>query len=211
MTTDERKTWAADARMRFENRYERLPSWEVGRPQPVFVELEERGLIGRRVLDAGCGTGETALYLAAKGYSVWGVDIAPTAIGIARANAQARDLPAARFLVGDALSMESMALRFDTVIDSGLLHALSDAQREVYIHSVATVLEPDGWFHVLGFSEKEPGTDGPRRLSRAELEDAFREWQVVELVDARFQTNNHKNGAEAYRVSARLVYRFHDG
>lgn len=203
-TTDEREAWAADARMRFENRYERLPSWEVGRPQPVFIDLEERGWIGQRVLDAGCGTGETALYLAARGRKVWGIDISPTAIGIARANARSRDLPAARFVVGDALSMERMTLRFDTVIDSGLLHALTDAQRDAYIESVASVLEPDGWFHVLCFSENEPGTDGPRRVTRAELEDAFRDWQIVELVDARFATNNHKDGARAYRASLRL-------
>jgi hypothetical protein len=31
--------------------------WDIGRPQPAFVRLADRGLLSGRVLDAGCGTG----------------------------------------------------------------------------------------------------------------------------------------------------------
>ena len=42
------------------------------------------------VLDAGCGTGENALYLASLGWPVLGVDVAETALAIAREKARDR-------------------------------------------------------------------------------------------------------------------------
>ena len=196
--------WAEDARMRFENRYERLPSWETGRPQPALTRLEERGWIGERVLDAGCGTGETAMHFAAGGHKVWGIDIAHSAIGIARWRARDRGLPAARFLVGDALSLETLGMDFDTVVDSGLLHAMTDGERAAYVRSVGRVLRQGGMLHVLCFSEHEPGDDGPRRVEKDGLLKSFGEgWEVVELVDERFETNTHKDGARAFRISVR--------
>ncbi|MFC1708350.1 methyltransferase domain-containing protein [Planctomycetota bacterium] len=199
-----RREWAEDARMRFESRYERLPSWEIGRPQPAIVDLTQRGLVGERVLDTGCGTGENALYLAVHGHTVWGIDVSHTAIGLARAKARARGVPVARFLVGDALALETLGMRFDTVIDSGLFHALSDEQQEQYVSSVGGVLRPDGVFHVLCFSEHEPGDTGPRRVRRGEIRAAFAGvWEISEIVETSFATNIHKEGARAYRASMR--------
>ena len=42
-----------------------IPPWDIGRAQPAFAELAERGLLAGRVLDAGCGTGEHTLMAAA--------------------------------------------------------------------------------------------------------------------------------------------------
>ena len=54
-------------------------------------------MIAGSVLDAGCGTGETALYLAGRGHAVVGIDFAAAAIARARAKAAARGLgPATR-------------------------------------------------------------------------------------------------------------------
>ena len=41
--------------------------WDTGRPQPAIVRLAGAGRFTGTVLDVGCGTGENALFLAARG------------------------------------------------------------------------------------------------------------------------------------------------
>ena len=57
--------------------------WDVGQPQPAIVRLASAGGFAGAVLDAGCGTGENALHVAALGLPVLGVDVAPTALAMA--------------------------------------------------------------------------------------------------------------------------------
>ncbi len=99
----------------FEEVYHGTPPWDIGRPQHEIVALEESGKICGDVLDVGCGTGENALFLAGRGHIVWGVDSAPTAIGIARKKAKERGINAT-FLVKDALNLLDLQRTFDTVI-----------------------------------------------------------------------------------------------
>src|ERR1700680_3511027 len=58
--------------------------WDIGRPQPAIVRLASAGGFSGAVLDAGCGTGENALRVASLGLSVLGVDVAESALAIAR-------------------------------------------------------------------------------------------------------------------------------
>jgi len=58
------------ARGLFEEAYLSLPPWDIGRPQREIIRLAEDGEIQGAVLDAGCGTGENALFLANLGYEV---------------------------------------------------------------------------------------------------------------------------------------------
>src|SRR5215471_7996410 len=67
--------------------YDGPPPWDIGRPQPAVVRLASRGGFAGAVLDAGCGTGENALYVASLGLSVLGIDVAETALAIARKKA----------------------------------------------------------------------------------------------------------------------------
>jgi 2-polyprenyl-3-methyl-5-hydroxy-6-metoxy-1,4-benzoquinol methylase len=73
------------------------------------------------VLDAGCGTGENALYLASLGLSVLAVDVAKTALAIAREMANARVIEA-EFVTADAFHLQSLGRMFTTVLDCGLFH-----------------------------------------------------------------------------------------
>jgi SAM-dependent methyltransferase len=165
------------------------PPWDIGRPQPEFQALADAGLIRGRVLDVGCGTGEHALLGAWLGLDAVGVDTAPTAIGRARQKAAERGLRA-EFVVADALDLAALGGGFDTVLDCGLLHVLTDQDRARYVRSLAAVLAPGGRYYLLGFSDQAPGEGGPRRLTRDEIAAAFETgWRLVELRRGLITTN----------------------
>lgn len=171
----------------FDQAYRGRPPWDIGRPQPAFVELANAGAIVGSVLDVGCGTGEIALEMADRGHEAWGIDISPKAIDQAKAKARLRGLDAV-FLVGNALEVEHLNRAFDTVIDCGLFHTFSDPEREVYAQQLAQVLRPGGVLHILCFSDWEDASwGGPRRVSQAEIIDTFRDgWRVDDIKEARF-------------------------
>jgi SAM-dependent methyltransferase len=157
--------------------------WDIGRPQPAFVRLANDGRLTGQLLDAGCGTGENALLAASQGADVTGIDIAPTAIARARAKASERGL-AARFEVADALDLGRLGLTVDTVIDSGVFHVFDDADRARYVASLAAVLRPAGTCYLMCFSDRQPGTWGPRRIRTDELRAAFSHGWTVESITA---------------------------
>lgn len=176
-------------RDRFFAAYDGVPPWDVGRAQPVFVALADAGEIAGDVLDVGCGTGENALHLAARGRSVWGVDAVPAAIEKARTKARERDL-AATFVVHDALELGTIGRTFDCAIDSGLFHVFSDDDRTRFAKSIAAALRPGARYHVLCFSDRQPGDWGPRRVTQAEIRATFESgFRVDGIVEATFETN----------------------
>ena len=156
----------------FAEAYEGTPPWDIGRPQPVFERLADEQQIVGPVLDAGCGTGENALFLAARGLEVVGVDAVPAAVQAARDKARQRGLDA-EFVVQDALRLADLGRTFASVIDSGLFHTFDDDEREQYRRALAAVLRPGGRYFMLGFSDRETRQGGPRRLTRAEIEGVF--------------------------------------
>jgi len=174
-------------RATFENLYAGPAPWDIGKAQPRFAAIADR-VVGP-VLDAGCGTGEHALFFAARGQRVTGIDFVPEAIRRARAKAAKRSLTV-DFQVKDATALTDWAERFASVIDCGLFHVFSDDDRKRYVAGLAHVLKPGGRLFLLSFSDEEPGTDGPRRVSRQELYDAFADgWQIESVEAARCEIN----------------------
>ncbi len=166
------------------------PPWDIGRPQPELVRLEEASEIVGRVLDVGCGTGENAYFFAEHGHETWGVDLSPTAIGQARAKGPTRRAPV-DFRIGSALELEALGERFDTITDCGLFHTFSDGERTRYVGSLRSVLRPGGRLFVLCFSDREPADwGGPRRVTEAELAESFAPgWKRRWIRAGRFATN----------------------
>ena len=187
----------------FHQCYEGVPPWDIGRPQADVIRLLEEGRIGHRVLDVGCGTGDNAIFLALRGHEVLGIDLIPVAIERARAKAVDRHA-AVTLQVHDALAIASLGMTFDTVIDSGVYHVFSDADRVVYERGLRSVLTPGGLCHVLCFSELETRAGGPRRVTQQEIRDTFRtEWLIESITPARYEATLFSDGAHAWLASAR--------
>jgi len=172
--------------------------WDIDGPQPAIVNLASNGVFAGAVLDAGCGTGENALHLASLGLSVLGVDVAETALAIAREKATDRGLEV-EFAVADAFQLEGLGRTFDTVLDCGLFHTFDSDERPRYVASLASVTARDGTLYVLCFSDSGPDT-GPHPVSREDLRSAFNPssgWNIAAIESERVHTRFHDNGAPA--------------
>ncbi len=157
-------------RAAFENFYVGKAPWDIGKPQRTLAAVADR--VTGPILDAGCGTGEHALFFAALGHRVVGIDFVDQAIRRARAKTTERGL-AVKFLLEDATALAGWGERFASVIDCGLFHVFSDDDRGRYVRGLARVVEPGGRLFLMCFSDEESGNEGPRRVSRQELYDAF--------------------------------------
>ena len=59
----------------FETLYAGQAPWDIGKPQKPFLDVADQ--ISGLVLDAGRGTGDTALFLAGRGSKVTGIECTP--------------------------------------------------------------------------------------------------------------------------------------
>jgi len=173
-------------RATFETLYAGQAPWDIGKPHKAFIDVAD--LITGSVLDAGCGTGDTALFLASRGNQVTGIDFLEEPIRRAKLKAAERELNVT-FLVKDAMTLRDWTERFDNVIDSGLFHVFSDEDRKRYAEGLATVLKPGGRLYLMCFSDEEPGTQGPRRISKKDLHAAFAQrWDIESIEPTRVET-----------------------
>jgi SAM-dependent methyltransferase len=130
--------------------------WDIGEPQPALVALEQSGRLKSAILDAGCGLGENAMFLAGRGHRVTGFDGAATALARARDRALARGLDV-EFVQADATRLEGLEQRFATVVDSALYHCLGDEERTAYAAALHRVTLPGAQLHVFCFADADSG------------------------------------------------------
>jgi ubiquinone/menaquinone biosynthesis C-methylase UbiE len=97
---------------------------------------------GARVIDVGCGTGRpVAEVLVGAGHQVTGYDVSPTMVEIAR-----RQVPGARFEVGDLRTLTQPTAGWDAVVASYSLLQLTRAQIDAALAKFADWLAPGGIF-----------------------------------------------------------------
>jgi SAM-dependent methyltransferase len=171
------------------------PPWNQSGPVAIVVQLQQEGAFSGRVLDSGCGTGENALYLAAQGLDVVGVDGSPTAVDRARRKADERGIEAV-FATGDTRKLDGFTDEFDTVLDCGMFHTFGTAgDGRRYSSALHRACRKGAVVHLLGFRHDNTGPGAaPRRdrrrptgcgthaVSEMEIRAAFeREWKLVSL------------------------------
>jgi SAM-dependent methyltransferase len=180
--------------------------WDIGQPQPAIARLASEGGFAGAVLDAGCGTGENALLVASLGLSVFGFDVAETALTMARKKAADRGIEV-EFVAADALRLERLGRMFETVLDCGLFHTFDGDERPGYVASLASVIKHDGTLYVLCFSDDGPDT-GPHPIREEELRAAFQPsngWNLATLMRDRIQTRFHNDGVPAWLATIKRI------
>lgn len=181
--------------------------WDNESPQPAIVSLAENEKIIGDVLDLGCGTGENALMLMARGHMVWGIDSSADAIERARKKSDVRQM-SGTFVLGSALDLEVLGEGFHTVIDTGLFHIFSDQERQTYLRGLHHVMFPGSCLYLLCFSDREPGDWGPRRVKRSELRQTFSQpngFRVKSIVEARFHLSERPEGVRAWLATIERI------
>jgi SAM-dependent methyltransferase len=174
--------------------------WDIGEPQPAVLRLAGEGAFAGAVLDAGCGTGEHALHVASLGLRVLGVDVAETALSIARKKAADRGINV-DFVVGDALRLDRLGRVFETVLDCGLFHTFDGDERRAYVASLASVTGPGANVHVLCVRDVGPECSGPHPIGQEELRAAFKPsdgWSVASVSPDRIETRFGPEGLPAW-------------
>jgi SAM-dependent methyltransferase len=180
--------------------------WDIGQAQPAIARVVSEGGFAGPVLDAGCGTGENALLVASLGLSVLGVDVAETALAIARGKAADRGIEV-EFAAADAFQLKRLGRSFETVLDCGLFHTFDGDERPRYVSSLASVTEHDGTLYVLCFSDVGPDT-GPHPVTQEELRAPFNPgtgWNVATIEPDRIRTRYHDDGAPAWLATIKRI------
>lgn len=174
------------------------PPWSIGRPQPELAALIDQGKIRGEVLDSGCGHAALSLVLAARGYTVVGLDTSATAIAAAAAMAAEQGLQTASFAQADVTDFGEYPPgsegRFATVVDSGLFHALPPQRRQDYLRSIARAAAPGATLYLLAFAAgalgEQEGVPGPRGFTENELRKAVSTlWRVDDIRPAKVYGN----------------------
>ena len=145
------------------------PPWSIGEPQPEIAALIDAGKFHGDVLDVGCGEAAIALQLAERGFTTVGLDLSPTAIELAKAEAAKRGLTNASFEVADISAFTGYDGRFGTIVDSTLVPLHAGGAREGYQQSIVRAAAPGASYFVLVFDKAGmPGGAGqPRHRRRA--------------------------------------------
>jgi 2-heptyl-1-hydroxyquinolin-4(1H)-one methyltransferase len=162
------------------------PPWSIGEPQPELAALIEQGKFHGDVLDVGCGEAAISLHLADEGYTTVGLDLSPTAIDLARAEAAKRGLSNATFEVADISAFTGYDGRFGTIVDSTLFHSIPVEAREGYQQSIVRAAAPGASYFALVF-DKAGMPEGPANpVTAEELRDVVSKyWAIDEIRPAR--------------------------
>jgi SAM-dependent methyltransferase len=179
------------------------------------VELE-----GLALLDLGSGTGRNANYVASLGNTVAGLEIAPTAIRLAKERAVELGVTVAYHQRSMGESFPFGNSTFDIAIDVMSSNSLNEAERAVYLAETARVLKPgghlfvrtlckDGDKHARNLIASHPGLEYDTYVSPdiAVVERVFTREDFIALYEPYFTILELSKKTNYARMSGRIYKR----
>lgn len=124
------------------------PHWLTESPKPFVLAGFDEGWLspGMDVLEIGCGLGHTAASLASRGLRVVAIDVSRYVIGRARRSFGKK--PNLTFRVLDVCAPTPLGIRFDVILDTGVLHRIPPPLRDAYRRSILLWSRPASRFVV---------------------------------------------------------------
>lgn len=165
--------------------------WNIETPPDILQKIVKTEKIKPcKLIELGCGTGNYVIYLSSKGFDATGVDISKTAIEIATNSASKKGINC-NFISSDVLGdMTEVQDTFDFAYDWELLHHIFPQDREKYINNVHRLLNPEGMYLSVCFSEKSPQFGGVGKYRKTPLDTVLyfsSESEIVLLVEPLFE------------------------
>jgi SAM-dependent methyltransferase len=156
--------------------------WDGHKLPARLVELVEGkdALPPGRAIDLGCGTGDSAIYLARHGWQPVGVDFVARALKTALAKSEAAHAEV-RWVRADVTRLREAGVGdgFGLLVDNGLFHLLSDEARGAYVREVTAIAAPGATLILTGFLPGRRGP-GPRGVDGATIDRWFQPgWELV--------------------------------
>lgn len=173
---------AVDMDRIYKNTPQDMIPWNVETPPKALVELVESGKVRPcRAIDLGCGAGNYVIYLALMGFEVTGVDLSPTAVEIAMENAMKKGAKC-QFIVADILGdLREVEGTFDFAYDWEVLHHIFPDERARYVKNVHRILNPEGKYLSVCFSDEDPEFGASGKYVRTQLDTVLYLSSLAEL------------------------------
>jgi tellurite methyltransferase len=198
---------------------EREPFWEAlyrdeaadawGAPSENLTEFVGRAPGGAWVLDAGCGEGRNALFLAERGFRVRAFDHSTAAIAKLETHARARGLSVESW-VGELAEFE-FDRDYGLIVASGILQFVPAAVGDRFL-SDARLHTVQGGAHVLGvFTDALPPPEDlapfvQRLYGEDELRGLYADWEILRA-RSYLKEDEHPGGIHHRHAIGDLVAR----
>ncbi|HLJ48976.1 MAG TPA: class I SAM-dependent methyltransferase [Bryobacteraceae bacterium] len=180
----------------------------------TFVQLLQQHLSafsGLRILDAGCGEGKNAAFLARQGAFVDAVDLSDIAISNGRRHWQ--ELSGLSWQIRDIRRVELPREHYDVVVAYGLLHCMPSIPELMDVLArLQNATRVSGHFVLCAFNSRRQELDAhpgfaPTLLSHADYLAAFSGWQIVAASDTDITERHPHNNIEHTHALTRLLAR----
>lgn len=171
MDTHEKDTFIAT--YDWAKQWQDLP-WAHDEPTLFLAEICRRRKPGK-ALDIGCGTGTDSVFLAEQGWDVTSLDFVPKALEYTQARAKSVGVDVTP--VEADITQWEPPIKYDLVLDHGLLHNMDPVRYPAYRACVMKALAEDGEFVLLHwhprYAGQANGKMGPTRVGREDIKAFF--------------------------------------
>jgi SAM-dependent methyltransferase len=155
-----------------------LTPWD-GHPQPARLKAAAAAPTKGRALDVGCGTGDTAVFLAGQGWEVTAVDFVQRALDVAGRKAADAGV-SVRFVRADVTRLSSADIGggFRLIVDNGCMHGMGSRERDAYVREIDALAAAGATMVLTAFPPAK--RRGPAGIGKEEIEERFgRAWELV--------------------------------